>query len=237
MMTATAFLHIMARRQVHLAPIGERATVSCARTELLPYRERLWAAMELLSALDEAVGPARDQLMQQELNALHSEILRPTLRLSARQLASVITTLSELNHEATRATPDVEQFCQHARLVIDTMLLGRELVQVEEDVNIRIIAEDDALTDSEQRHLRQASAHISRYFRNVVSVEWHVSQQGRDRLVSCTVHSGSGYYRARVGSDVTEGSIAQALDKIVRQRRRRKAIRETARRHISHDAA
>jgi ribosome-associated translation inhibitor RaiA len=104
-------------------------------------------------------------------------------------------------------------------------------------MNIRIIAEADALTESEQQRLQQASAHIPRYFRNVVSVEWHVSQQGRDRLVSCTVHSGSGYYRARVGSVVTEGSIAQALDKIVRQRRRRKAIRETARRHISHDAA
>ncbi len=104
-------------------------------------------------------------------------------------------------------------------------------------MNIRIIAEDDALTESERQRLRQASAHIPRYFRDIVSVEWHVSRQGRDRLVSCMVHSGSGYYRAQVGSEVTEGAIGQALDKIVRQRRRRKAIRETGRRHISHDAA
>jgi ribosome-associated translation inhibitor RaiA len=108
---------------------------------------------------------------------------------------------------------------------------------MEEDVKIRIIAEDDTLTRSEQRRLQQASAHIPRYFRNIVSVEWHVSRQGRSRLVSCMVHSGSSYYRARVGSEVTEGAIGRALDKIVRQRRRRKAIRETARRHMPHDTA
>ena len=107
---------------------------------------------------------------------------------------------------------------------------------MEEDVNIRIIAEGQALTESEQQRLQQASAHIPRYFRDIVSVEWHVSRQGRDRLVSCMVHSRSGYYRARVGSGVTEGSIGRALDKLVRQRRRRKAIRETARRQMSRAA-
>ncbi len=74
-------------------------------------------------------------------------------------------------------------------------------------------------------------------FRDIVRVEWHVSRQGHDRLVSCMVHSRSGDYRAQVGSEVTEEAIGRALDKIVRQRRRRKAIRETARRHLSHDGA
>jgi hypothetical protein len=124
MMTAPAFLDIMARWPPHLAPVDERAIVSCARAERLPYRERLWAALDLLSALDEAVGSARDHLMQQVLNSLHCEILRPTLRLSARQLSIVMATLSELNHEATRATPAVEQFCQRARLVVDIVLLA-----------------------------------------------------------------------------------------------------------------
>ena len=80
-------------------------------------------------------------------------------------------------------------------------------------MNIRIIAEDDRLTESEQQRLQQASAHIPRYFRDIVSVEWHVSRQGRARVVSCMVHSRSGYYRAQVGSEVTEEAIGQALDK------------------------
>jgi ribosome-associated translation inhibitor RaiA len=104
-------------------------------------------------------------------------------------------------------------------------------------MNIRIIADDDALTEREQQRLNDASAQIPRYFRNIVSIEWHVSRQGRDRSVSCMVHSASGYYRVHVVSDVTEGAIGRALNKIVRQRRRRKAIRETARRPISHEAA
>ena len=100
-------------------------------------------------------------------------------------------------------------------------------------MSFRILAEPGPLTASGQRRLRQASTHLPRYFRDIVSVEWHVSRDGRDRMVSCTVHSASGYYRARVGTEVTEGSIGQAPEKIVRQRRRRKAIRETARRHSS----
>ena len=104
-------------------------------------------------------------------------------------------------------------------------------------MTIRITAEHQALTEWEQQRLKDASAHIPRYFRNIQSIEWHVSRQGRDRLVSCMVHSASGYYRAHVVSDVTEGAIGQALNKIVRQRRRRKAIRETARRPMSHEAA
>ncbi|HZL17313.1 MAG TPA: hypothetical protein VFG23_06180 [Polyangia bacterium] len=104
-------------------------------------------------------------------------------------------------------------------------------------MTIRIIAEDEALTESERQRLQQASGHIPRYFRRIVSIEWRVSRQGHDRRVSCMVHAASGYYQVGVGSDVTEESIGQALDGIVRQRRRRKAIRETARRHLPHDAA
>ena len=124
MMTAPAFLDIMARWQPQIGLVDERLRAACTREERLTSRERLWAALDLLSRLEETVGPVPDHLMQQVLNALHTEILRPTLRLSERQLAIVMTTLSELNHEATRATPDVAQFCQRASLVIDIMLLA-----------------------------------------------------------------------------------------------------------------
>jgi hypothetical protein len=124
MMTAPAFLEIMTRWQPQLAPADERLTALCMRDEWLPFRERLRAALDLLTALDEAVGPARDQLMEQVLTVLHSEILRPSLRLTERQLATVMTTLAELDHETTRATPDTAHFCQRARLVVDIALLA-----------------------------------------------------------------------------------------------------------------
>ena len=124
MMTAPAFLDIMAHRQPPLGPVDERLRSPRTREERVASRESLWAARDLLGGLGEAVGPVQGHLMQEVLNALHTEVLRPTLRLSERQLAIVMTTLSELNHEATRATPDVAQFCQRAGLVIDTMLLA-----------------------------------------------------------------------------------------------------------------
>lgn len=121
MLTTPAFFEIMARWQPRL---DARLTDLCTPGERRPFRQRLWAALDLLSALDEGAGPARDQLMQQVLNVLHSEILRPTLRLSSRQLATVTMTLSELDHEATRVPPDVAQFCRRARTVVDIELLA-----------------------------------------------------------------------------------------------------------------
>lgn len=125
MMTAPAFLDIMAQRQPPLGPVDdERLRRPSTREERVASRESLWAARDLLGGLGELVGPVPGHLMQEVLNALHTEVLRPTLRLSERQFAIVMTTLSELNHEATQATPDVAEFCQRASLVIDTMLLA-----------------------------------------------------------------------------------------------------------------
>ena len=124
MMTAPAFLEIMAAWQPHFVPVDERPSGPCQRAERLPFRERLWTALDLLSALDEAVGPVRDQLMQELSNLLHSHILHPTLRLNEQQLGTVMRTLSELDHEATRAVPNAAQFCRSARLLVDVMLLA-----------------------------------------------------------------------------------------------------------------
>jgi hypothetical protein len=41
--------------------------------------------------------------------------------------------------------------------------------RTEENLNIRIIADDDALTEREQQRLNDASAQIPRYFRNILS--------------------------------------------------------------------
>jgi hypothetical protein len=58
------------------------------------------------------------------LNVLHFEILHPTLRLSERQINTVMATLAELDHEATRFTPDAAQFSRRALLVVDILLLA-----------------------------------------------------------------------------------------------------------------
>lgn len=124
MMTAPAFLEIMTDSHPCLASVDDGLTALGTREERRPSRERLWSVRELLGALDETPVPTRDQLMQQILEVLRSEVLRPTLWLDKRHLDTVMTTLAELDHQTTRATPDVRLFCQRAQLVVDILLLG-----------------------------------------------------------------------------------------------------------------
>jgi len=55
-------------------------------------------------------------------------------------------------------------------------------------------------------------------------------REGRECVVGCKVHSRSGYYRVQAASETFGKSIDAALEKLVRQRRRRKSIGQTARR-------
>lgn len=121
MMTAPAFLQIMAPRHPRLGSNDDRLTGPHTREER-PLDQRLRSVRNLISTLDEAGGTAPEELMQWTLSVLHSAVLRPTIRLSKGQLTTVMTTLSELNHEATRATPDTVLFCQRAQLVVDVLL-------------------------------------------------------------------------------------------------------------------
>jgi hypothetical protein len=123
MMTAPAFLKIMAHWHPQLDSLDDCLPAPRAREEQ-PFRERLWSVRNLISTLDEAVGAAPEQLIQTVLNVLHFEILHPTLRLSERQINTVMATLAELDHEATRFTPDAAQFSRRALLVVDILLLA-----------------------------------------------------------------------------------------------------------------
>jgi hypothetical protein len=123
MMTTPTFFEIMTHWHPGLASGDGGLTPIPAREERRWSRQRLWAVRELLGALDETAVASRDQLMQM-LEVLRSDVLRPTLRLGKRQLETVMTTLAELDHETTRARPDVALFCQRARLVVDVLLLG-----------------------------------------------------------------------------------------------------------------
>jgi ribosome-associated translation inhibitor RaiA len=94
---------------------------------------------------------------------------------------------------------------------------------------VRVLARGEALSAPEQRRLRQVSARLSRVFREVVELEWSLSREGRQRVAACKVHSRDEHYRARVSSGRFGASIDGALDRLLRQRRRRKSMTQTAR--------
>ncbi len=79
-------------------------------------------------------------------------------------------------------------------------------------------------------YARRLSRRFDRYFRRVVSVDWVLDSESHERVVRCRVHSRSGFYRVLVHSSAYRRAMDLAFDKLVRQRRRMKAIRENRRR-------
>ena len=99
-------------------------------------------------------------------------------------------------------------------------------------MSTKVTFQNEEPSAAERSHLREISGHLARYFRGIVSIDWNLSREGRERVVGCKVHSKSGYYRAQAGSETFGKSADAAIEKLLRQRRRRKAIGETARRAV-----
>lgn len=95
---------------------------------------------------------------------------------------------------------------------------------------MKFAALGDALSRTDERHLYRLSSRLSRYFRDIVTIEWNLSRQGRRHVAACKVHATSGYYRAEVISGRLSTSMGKTLHKLVRQRRREKAVGRTLRR-------
>lgn len=97
-------------------------------------------------------------------------------------------------------------------------------------MSMRFVALDQTLSWADERRLYRLSARLSRYFGEIVMIEWHLSREGRRHVAACNVHARSGYYRAQVLSERLSTAVGRALDKLVRQRRRQKIMGQTARR-------
>lgn len=95
---------------------------------------------------------------------------------------------------------------------------------------VRVLARREALRPAEERRLRQVSARLRRVFRDIAELEWSFSLEGRQHVAACKLQSSGERYRARVSSDRFGTSIDGALDRLLRQRRRRKSMTQTARR-------
>ena len=83
--------------------------------------ERVGIARELLVALIDATRAGQRHVMCRVLDILQGDILRPTVQLTQPQVVAVMAVVTELQHEAARAAPDLALFCARARLVIDVL--------------------------------------------------------------------------------------------------------------------
>ena len=87
----------------------------------MPLSERVGIARELLGSLIDATRSGQRPVMCRVLDILQGDILRPTVRLTQPQVVAVMAAVTELQHEAARAAPDIALFCVRARLVIDIL--------------------------------------------------------------------------------------------------------------------
>ncbi len=95
-----------------------------ARERPVPLSVRIGIARELLIALTEATRSGQRHLMCRVLDILRGDILQPTVRLTPPQVAAVMAAVTELQHEAARAAPDIALFSARARLVIDVLMIA-----------------------------------------------------------------------------------------------------------------
>ena len=87
----------------------------------MPLSERVGIARELLAILIDATLSGQRHVMCRVLDILQGDLLRPTVRLTQPQVVAVMAAVTELQHEAGRAAPDIALFCARARLVIDIL--------------------------------------------------------------------------------------------------------------------
>jgi hypothetical protein len=100
---------------------GVGTAPSPIRKEPVPFSELLDIARELLGTLQDATRAGQTHVMQRVLRLLHREILCPNLRLTERQLGTVMTAVTDLEHEAVRMAPDATIFNGRAQIVVDIL--------------------------------------------------------------------------------------------------------------------
>jgi hypothetical protein len=87
----------------------------------LPLSARIGVARDLLISLNDATRSGQRPVMCRVLHVLQGGIIGPSVRLSHPQVVAIMAAVTELQHEAARAAPDIALFCARARLVIDVL--------------------------------------------------------------------------------------------------------------------
>jgi hypothetical protein len=92
---------------------------------VLPFAERLGVAAELVGSLELATMSGQGHVMNKVLAILRHEVLDAEGPLVAADIARLLESMSELEHEAGRVAPLPLTFNRHAQVVIDALLRGR----------------------------------------------------------------------------------------------------------------
>jgi len=97
-------------------------------------------------------------------------------------------------------------------------------------MDVTIISRSESARREQAAAAAEQSERMTRYFKNIVRIEWHLDDDGTKALVQCHLHVGHTFYRATTEADNFHSAMHLAADKIIEQRRRKKQQRVRGRR-------
>lgn len=99
-------------------------------------------------------------------------------------------------------------------------------------MTITLATRDLSLSPAMRERAESLAQRFSHYFTSVQRVEWGFSRDADDVVVSCRIHSRSGYYRASARASSVRTGLDLAVEKVLKQRRRKKVVLQRRRRSL-----
>jgi ribosome-associated translation inhibitor RaiA len=95
---------------------------------------------------------------------------------------------------------------------------------------LNVACRDSELSVYDRRWVGELSLRLERYFTDILTMEWDLTQEGNVHVAVCRVHTRQGFYRASARAKGARQAMHTAIDKLTQQRRRDKKIAGSARR-------
>jgi ribosomal subunit interface protein len=96
-----------------------------------------------------------------------------------------------------------------------------------------VACRDAGLVVVGRRWVEEFSERLERYFTDILTVHWDLTEEGSEHVATCRVHTRGGFYRATARDMNARLAMHAALDKLTRQRRKEKKVLGTRRREAN----
>lgn len=97
-------------------------------------------------------------------------------------------------------------------------------------MTITLLIRGASVSAAMRERAEQQSRGFSRYFNGLQTVEWSFTGEAGDVVVSCRLHSRTGFYRASARAATVRAGLDGVVEKLLKQRRRKKAALDRKRR-------
>jgi ribosomal subunit interface protein len=95
---------------------------------------------------------------------------------------------------------------------------------------LNVACRDSELSVYDRHWVEEFSSRLERYFTDILTVAWDLTQEGNEHVAVCRVHDHRRFYRASARARDARQAMHTAVDKLTQQWRREKKILGTARR-------